>query len=104
MTVEITTRDTSEANTAKLMEDFERHVGEHHVFREPPTHLGKAITDHASPVFRNGEAENLQGERAKLAAEGIDCVGRQGNFEYLNSSAAAARATTLAEEIIRSIP
>ena len=101
--VEITTRHTSESHIEKLIEDFERHVFEHSVFHKPPSYLGKAVTEHAYPVFRHGDTEKVQGERAKLANLGIDGVGRQGNFEYVSSSTAAAGARRSAQEIRQSI-
>ena len=101
--VEITTRDISEFHIEKLIDDFERHALEHHVFRKPPSYLGKAVTEHAYPVFRHGDTERVQGERAKLASLGIDGVGRQGDFEYVSSSTAAAKARRLAKEIRQSM-
>ncbi|MCY3734951.1 MAG: FAD-dependent oxidoreductase [Gemmatimonadaceae bacterium] len=103
LVVEITTRHTSESQIEQLKEEFERHVSDHHVFHKPPRYLGKAVTEHAYPVFRHGDTERVQGERARLAYLGIDGVGRQGNFEYLSSSTAAARARRLAKEIRQSM-
>jgi protoporphyrinogen oxidase len=99
MTVEITVKDMTEQSLRFMRTDFERHVATAGLFREPPEYLGGITTERAYPVFRTDDGGRIEQERNKLSAFGIESVGRQGNFEYLSSSAAAANARSLATAI-----
>jgi protoporphyrinogen oxidase len=97
--VEVTTKGTTEQSLQLMRTDFERHVARIGLFQEPPEYLGGVITERAYPVFRTDDNSRIEQERNKLSAFGIESVGRQGNFEYLSSSAAAANARSLATAI-----
>jgi protoporphyrinogen oxidase len=97
--VEVTTKDTTGQSLELMRADFERHVALVGLFQEPPEYLGGVITERAYPVFRTDDNSKIEQERNKLSAFGIESVGRQGNFEYLSSSAAAANARSLATAV-----
>jgi len=97
--VEVTTKDIIGQSLQLMRTDFERHVALACLFQEPPEYLGGVITERAYPVFRTDDNSRIKQERNKLSAFGIESVGRQGDFEYLSSSAAAANARSLATAI-----
>jgi protoporphyrinogen oxidase len=99
ISVEVTAKHTSESSLEVIRSDFERHVALLGLFQELPTYLGSVTTERAYPVFRTDDNTRIEQERNKLSAFGIESIGRQGNFEYVSSSAAAANAKSLAMAI-----
>ncbi len=97
LTVEITTRDASEATLEGLRTDFEAHAARFGFLTGQPCFVGQQVTPFAYPVFHRGDSERVQSERERLTAWGIDSVGRQGRFEYLSSHQAALQARDLIE-------
>lgn len=100
-TVEVTTQDTSPEHLEMLRLDFETHAAALGLC-EPdasPKFLDSFITERAYPLFRRGKTEELQAERDRLSAAGIDFVGRQGEFVYISSDTAAQQAAQLAAKI-----
>jgi protoporphyrinogen oxidase len=91
-TVEVTTRDNGPNPVELFQREFEDHARDIGVFEGEAEFLGATETENAYPVFRVGYSDQLVQERAKLAAAGIDAIGRQGSFEYLSSLEAASRA------------
>jgi Protoporphyrinogen oxidase len=100
-TVEITTQDTSPQHLEMLRADFETHADALSLCEPdvPLQYLGSIVTERAYPLFQRGKSQELQAERDRLTAAGIDFVGRQGNFAYLSSHAAAQQAACLAATI-----
>jgi hypothetical protein len=100
-TVEITTRDISPQHLEMLRINFETHAAALCLCVPdiPLEYLGNAVTERAYPLFQRGKAKELQAERDKLTAAGIDFVGRQGSFAYLSAHDAARQAATLAAAI-----
>ncbi|MBK8047792.1 MAG: FAD-dependent oxidoreductase [Anaerolineales bacterium] len=95
LAVEITTKDTSEPAIARYRQDFIDHVTRVGVARNVEC-VGTFVTPSAYPIYRHGHSEQVAHEKARLAAFGIETLGRQGNFEYISSSIAANRATQAA--------
>jgi hypothetical protein len=100
-TVEVTTQDISPQHVEMLRLDFETHAAALGlcVPAVPLQYLGNSITERAYPLFRRGKAKEVQAERDRLTAAGIDFVGRQGQFAYISAHAAAEQAAALAATI-----
>lgn len=100
-TVEVTTQDVSPQHLEMLRIDFETHAAALCLCEPavPLQYLDSIVTERAYPLFRRGKAKELQVERDRLTAAGIEFVGRQGNFAYLSSHDAAQQAARLAASI-----
>jgi len=99
-TVEVTTQNIAPQHVEMLRIDFETHAAELCLCVPGASlqYLGSTVTERAYPLFQRGKAKELQAERDRLAAAGIDFVGRPGNFAYLSSHDAAQQAAALAAE------
>ncbi len=98
-TVEVATTDTSEPHLQDLQRDFERHATTLGLVSRDVECVGRAVTEHAYPVFRREDCGQLESERSKLRSFGIEAVGRQGNFDYLSSYEVGLRARGLADKL-----
>jgi phytoene dehydrogenase-like protein len=98
-TVEVTTRIAGAAEVNEMDADFRRHIQGLGFYRGTLTLAGSHVTEHAYPVYRVREAIMLRDTRRRLEAWGMDLLGRQGRFDYITSSVAAANARTIAESI-----
>ena len=56
---------------------------------------GHTITEHAYPMYAYGNNERIGALKATLGRQGIEYVGRQGGFQYLNSAVVARQALAL---------
>lgn len=97
-TVEITTKGILIPDITALSKDFERHMYDLGLMHNLEF-LGSTTTPNAYPVFKVGEAKNVEKDKQLLSALGIHLAGRQGCFDYISSHDAAKQAKKAVAEI-----
>jgi protoporphyrinogen oxidase len=91
-TVEITMREHEQPQPEELAAEFIEHVRSLGIFDGEFDFQGWTLTENAYPFLRAGDHQRIERGRALVERLGIECVGRQGTFRYLNSSKVASEA------------
>jgi protoporphyrinogen oxidase len=100
LSVECISAGPAPGDVAWLRRDFEDHVAALGLFRGDFTFQGSEVTHNAYPVFRASEMAKIARAKAEIEALGIALIGRQGAFEFLSSSQAAAGGRSFARTLL----
>jgi protoporphyrinogen oxidase len=94
-TVEVNMRSADEP-AAELVEDFLRDVSDKGLFAGDLRSEGTRITGSAYPVYTKGATHSAEDAIARLRSFGVEAHGRQGGFDYLQSTVAVTHAVRAA--------
>ena len=97
--VEITLDPDAKANVVQLQKQFEAHVQSLGLYAGEFKLQGSLITKNAYPVYLRENVDEVLRVKDYLRTWGLRLAGRQGEFDYLNSSDASANAVKIAKLI-----
>jgi protoporphyrinogen oxidase len=99
--VEITLDQDASPDIAQQQQQFEKHVKSLGLFTGELKLQGSKLTPNAYPVYLNDNVDEIISSKNQLKDWGLFLAGRQGEFDYLNSSDAAGNAVKIANQIKR---
>lgn len=97
--VEITLNKDSEPDVGQQQQQFEQHVKSLGLMEGELKFQGSLLTKNAYPVYLIDNVDEIIASKDKLKNWGLYLAGRQGEFNYLNSSDATGNAVRIAKEI-----
>jgi protoporphyrinogen oxidase len=97
--VEITLDQDTFPDIAQQQQQFEQHVKSLGLFAGQLKLQGSKLTPNAYPVYLNDNVDEIITAKNQLKDWGLYLAGRQGEFDYLNSSDAAGNAVKIANQI-----
>lgn len=97
--VEITMDPDIEPDIAKQQQQFEAHVTSLGLYQGEFKLQSSLVTKNAYPVYLRENVDEVLRVKHELKAWGLYLAGRQGEFDYLNSSDASANAVKIAKLI-----
>jgi protoporphyrinogen oxidase len=97
--VEITLDQDASPDIDQQQQEFEEHVQGLGLFAGELKLQGSKLTPNAYPVYLNDNVDEIIVAKNQLKDWGLFLAGRQGEFDYLNSSDAAGNAVKIANQI-----
>jgi protoporphyrinogen oxidase len=97
--VEITLDQDASPDVAQQQQQFEEHVRSLGLFEGELKLRGSKVTPNAYPVYLVDNVDEIIMAKNQLKDWGLFLAGRQGEFDYLNSSDAAGNAVNIANQI-----
>ena len=97
--VEITLDKTEAPDVIQQQREFEAHVKSVGLFEGQLKLQDSLLTKNAYPVYLNDNIQRITEAKDKLEQWGLRLVGRQGEFQYVNSSDAVGDAIALAKKL-----
>ena len=97
--VEITLDQNTKPDVTQLQKQFEAHVQSLGLYVGEFKLQGSLVTKNAYPVYLRENVDEVLRVKNHLKSWGLRLAGRQGEFDYLNSSDASANAVKIAKSI-----
>ncbi len=82
---------SGDADAQAAFEDFAVHMRRSRLLDGDALLVGHDVTPGAYPIYRRGASDESRRLIEEIEARGVDLIGRQGRFDYLPTSSAAAK-------------